>query len=82
MGRRYLYFLAQVHAADGKFRSRPGDDRRWRGQPRTTDACGRSLWALGTAAAHDPAADIREQALAWFDAGAVAGSTTLAAQDC
>jgi hypothetical protein len=74
LARRYLYFLAQAQAADGRFRGRLGDDRRWRGQPEATDAWGRSLWALGTAAAHGPAADIREQARARFDASAVVGS--------
>jgi hypothetical protein len=74
LGRRYLYFLTQAQAADGKFRGRLGDDRRWRGQPDATDAWGRSLWALGTAAARGPAAEIREEALARFDASAVVGS--------
>jgi len=54
LGRRYLYFLARAQAADGKFRNRLGDDRRWRGTPEAQDAWGRSLWALGTAAARGP----------------------------
>jgi hypothetical protein len=29
-GRRYLYFLAQAQAPDGRFRNRLGYDRRWR----------------------------------------------------
>jgi hypothetical protein len=74
LGRRYLYFLAHAQAADGKFRGRLGVDRRWRGKPETQDAWGRSLWALGTAAARGPTADIREKALALFDAGAAATS--------
>jgi len=36
LGRRYLYFLAQAQAADGKFRGRLGGDRRWRGPPEVT----------------------------------------------
>jgi hypothetical protein len=74
LGRRYLYFLTQAQAADGKFRGQLGGDRRWRGQAEARDAWGRSLWALGTAAARGPTAGIREQARARFDASAVVGS--------
>jgi hypothetical protein len=74
LGRRYLYFLAQAQAADGKFRGQLGGDRRWRGRAEARDAWGRSLWALGTAAARGPTAGIREQARAQFDASAVVGS--------
>jgi hypothetical protein len=74
LGRRYLYFLAQAQAADGKFRAHLGGDRRWHGLPEARDAWGRALWALGTAAARGPTADIREQALAMFDVSAAVGS--------
>jgi hypothetical protein len=67
LGRRYLYFLAQAQTADGKFRSRLGDDRRWRGKPEAQDAWGRSLWALGTAAARGPTEGIRAEARTRFD---------------
>jgi hypothetical protein len=77
LGRRYLYFLARAQAADGKFRSRLGDDRRWRGTPEVQDAWGRSLWALGTAAAHGPTEGIRAEARALFDASARIGSPYL-----
>ena len=70
LGRRYLYFLAQAQAADGKFRNRLGDDRRWRDKPEAQDAWGRSLWALGTAAARGPTAGIRAEARARFDVSA------------
>jgi hypothetical protein len=70
LGRRYLYFLAQAQAKDGKFRSRLGVDRRWHGPAEAQDAWGRSLWALGTAAARGPTAGIRQEALALFDASA------------
>jgi len=73
LGRRYLYFLTQAQVADGKFRGRLGDDRRWRGPPAAHDAWGRSLWALGTAAARGPTAEIRDEARARFDASAVIG---------
>lgn len=77
LGRRYLYFLTRAQTADGKFRGRLGVDRRWHGKPETQDAWGRSLWALGTAAAHGPTAGIREEARALFDASAVVGSPYL-----
>src|SRR6516165_10951231 len=64
LGRRYLYFLTQAQAKDGKFRSRLGGDRRWRGPAAAQDAWGRSLWALGTAAARGPTAGIRQEARA------------------
>ena len=74
LGRRYLYFLAQGQAEDGKFRSRLGDDRRWRGAPDAQDAWGRALWALGTAAARGPTPGIREEAKGLFDVSAALGS--------
>jgi len=74
LGRRYLYFLIQAQAGGGKFRGHLGDDRRWRGQPEARDAWGRSLWALGTAAARGPTAGIRDEAPARFDASVVVGS--------
>jgi hypothetical protein len=74
LGRRYLYFLTQPQAADGKFRGQLVGDRRWRGMPEARDAWGRSVWALGTAAARGPTAGIREEARARFDASAVVGS--------
>jgi hypothetical protein len=74
LGRRYLYFLAQAQAKDGKFRSRLGIDRRWHGPAAAQDAWGRALWALGTAAARGPTAGIREEALVLFDASAAVDS--------
>ena len=70
LGRRYLYFLAQAQAPDGRFRNRLGYDRRWHDQPGTQDCWGRALWALGTAAARGSAAGIREDALTRFDRSA------------
>lgn len=54
LGRRYLYFLAQAQAPDGRFRNRLGYDRRWRDHPRAEDCWGRALWGLGTAAMRGP----------------------------
>ena len=42
LGRHYRYSVAQAQAADGKFRNRLGDGRRWRGTPQAQDAWGRS----------------------------------------
>jgi hypothetical protein len=66
LGRRYLYFLTQAQAPDGMFRNRLGYDRRWQDQPGTEDCWGRSLWALGTAAARGPTRGIREESFARF----------------
>jgi hypothetical protein len=66
LGRRYLHFLAQAQAADGRFHNRLGYDRQWHDQPGTEDCWGRSLWALGTAAAQGPTAGIREESFARF----------------
>ncbi len=70
LARRYLYFLAQAQAPDGRFRNRLGYDRRWKDVPGTRDCWGRALWGLGTAAARGPTAGIREEALARFETGA------------
>jgi hypothetical protein len=45
LGRRYLYFLAQAQAPDGRFRNRLGYDRRWRDYPGTEDCWGRALFS-------------------------------------
>jgi len=70
LARRYLYFLAQAQAPDGRFTNRLGHDRRWRGQPVTEDCWGRALWGLGTAAARGPTPGIREESLARFSRSA------------
>ena len=74
LGRRYLYFLAQAQAADGRIHNRLGYDRRWRDQPGTEDCWGRSLWGLGTAAARGPTPGIREESLMRFCRGAEVSS--------
>jgi hypothetical protein len=74
LGRRYLYFLAQAQAPDGRFHNRLGYDRRWHDQPGTEDCWGRALWGLGTAAMRGPTAGIREDALARFGRSAQVSS--------
>jgi hypothetical protein len=66
LGRRYLHFLAQAQAPDGRFHNRLGYDRRWQDQAGTQDCWGRSLWALGTAAARGPTPGIREESFTRF----------------
>ena len=64
LGRRYLYFLAQAQAPDGRFRNRLGYDRRWRDQPGAEDCWGRALcgpWAPRRRGV--PTAGIREESL-------------------
>jgi hypothetical protein len=70
LARRYLHFLAQAQTPDGRFRNRLGRDRRWKDEPGTGDSWGRALQGLGTAAARGPAAAIRGESLARFDASA------------
>ncbi len=74
MAHRYLSFLAQAQAADGRFRNRLGYDRRWHDQPGNADCWGRALWGLGTAALRGPAAGIRAESLARFTQGTLARS--------
>jgi hypothetical protein len=74
LGRRYLYFLAQAQAADGRFRNRLGYDRRWRDQPGTGDCWGRALWGLGTAAARGPTPGIQQESLTRFGRSAQVAS--------
>jgi hypothetical protein len=70
LARRYLHFLAQAQARDGRFRNRLGYDRRWKDHPGTSDCWGRALWGLGTAAARGPEAVIRDESLARFNSSA------------
>jgi hypothetical protein len=70
LGRRYLHFLSQAQAPDGKVRNRLSYDRRWLDQPGTEDCWGRCLWGLGTAAARGPTLGIREESLSRFDRSA------------
>jgi hypothetical protein len=74
LGRRYLYFLAQAQAPDGRFRNRLGYDRRWSDQPGTDDCWGRALWGLGTTAARGPTPGMQEESLSRFDRGAQVSS--------
>jgi hypothetical protein len=70
LARRYLHFLMQAQAPDGRFRNRLGHDRRWHDAPGTHDCWGRALWGLGTAAVRGPTEGIREESLARFNRSA------------
>lgn len=72
--RRYLHFLTQAQAADGRFHNRLGNDRRWHDLPGTDDWWGRALWGLGTAAARGPESRIRAEARVRFDRSAALSS--------
>lgn len=72
--RRYLSFLADSLAPDGRVRNRMSYDRRWHGEHTVEDCWGRALWGLGVAAARGPVPEIRHEALALFDLGARARS--------
>jgi hypothetical protein len=74
LAHRYLSFLVQAQAPDGRFRNRLGYDRRWHDQPGTEDCWGRALWGLGTAALRGPGPGIRSESLARFGQGTQARS--------
>jgi hypothetical protein len=69
LARRYLYFLTQAQAPDGKYRNRLAYNRHWSDEPGTQDCWGRALWGLGTAASRGPTVAIRGEARALFDSG-------------
>jgi len=70
LARRYLYFLAQAQAPDGRYHNRLAYNRHWGDEPGTQDCWGRALWGLGTAASRGPTVGIRGEAGALFDSGA------------
>ncbi|MGH9132867.1 MAG: glycosyltransferase [Ilumatobacteraceae bacterium] len=64
-----LRFVLDAQAADGRCRNRMDRNGRWTDRAGTNDCWGRSLWGLGTAAAHHADASIRNRALQGFDDG-------------
>lgn len=62
-----LRFLGLAQVADGRSRNRRTSVGRWLGTPGVEDCWGRSVWALGTAAARGPFADARSEALGRFE---------------
>lgn len=67
LGRTALRFLADAQGVDGRIRNRRTAAGRWIGARTVEDCWGRSVWALGTAAALAPDAWMRQSALAYFD---------------
>ncbi|HUZ39405.1 MAG TPA: glycosyltransferase [Streptosporangiaceae bacterium] len=70
LARRYLHFLAQAQAPDGRFHNRLSYDRQWLDLPGTEDCWGRALWGLGTAAAQGSSAEISSESRERFDRSA------------
>lgn len=58
------------NAERGCFRNFMGYDRRWLEDAGSEDSNGRTLWALGHAAAHAAAPAMRDWAASWFDRSA------------
>ena len=67
--RSSLRFVARSQGPTGRCRNRRAADGRWHGRRTTDDCWGRSLWGLGTAAAHGRGW-IAESALSFFETGA------------
>lgn len=65
----YLRFVIRAQTPDGRCHNRLGRNGNWEDRPGTGDWWGRALWSLGTAAARHPEPEIRDLALARFDAG-------------
>ncbi len=65
-----LRFLTEAQDHSGAFRNRMNTAGVWTDEPTTDDCWGRSIWALGTAAAHSDVDGIRHAAVAQFETAA------------
>jgi len=65
-----LRFLGDAQGLDGDSRNRMSRRGRWEDRPTLEDCWGRSVWALGTAAAHAEADWMRQVAVAQFERAA------------
>lgn len=65
-----LRFLTEAQDDSGTFRNRMNSAGVWTDEPTTEDCWGRSIWALGTAAAHSDVDGIRHAAVAQFEKAA------------
>ena len=63
-------FLGDAQNLDGRYRNRMNDRGRWTDRPTLEDSWGRSVWALGTAAAHARADSVRQVAVVQFERAA------------
>ena len=65
-----LRFLTNAQSPDGAYYNRMSEDGRWQDRPTLEDCWGRSVWALGTAAAHAHSNRIRQIAVLQFERAA------------
>ena len=65
-----LHFLGNAQGVDGDYHNRMDRRGRWTDRRTLEDCWGRSVWALGTAAAHAKADWLRQAALAQFERAA------------
>jgi hypothetical protein len=59
-----LQFLSDAQGRDGGYRNRMHNSGRWEDHPSVEDCWGRSIWGLGTAAAHSDMGWVRQAATA------------------
>src|SRR4051812_18159628 len=65
-----LHFLGDAQDLGGAYRNRMSYFGRWEDRTTLDDCWGRSVWALGTAAAHAEADSVRREAVAQFERAA------------
>ena len=65
-----LTFLNEAQSHNGACRNRMDSGGHWRDEPTTHDHWGRTLWALGTAAAHSDVSLVRRLAVVQFERAA------------
>jgi len=65
-----LRFLSAAQAVDGRYRNRMNKQGKWQDRPSVDDCWGRSIWALGTAAAHGDSERVRQTATAQLERAA------------
>jgi hypothetical protein len=65
-----LRFLGRAQGLDGDVRNRMSQRGRWEDRATLDDCWGRSIWGLGTAAAHADAPWVRQVAIAQFERAA------------
>jgi len=64
LARTSLRFLKQARSSDGRYRNRLSQHGHWKDRPALEDCWGRSIWGLGTAAAHSDDVWVRVAATA------------------
>lgn len=65
-----LRFLGDAEGPDGGYRNRMSEHGRWEDRPTFEDCWGRSVWALGSAAAHAEGDGVRQVAVSRFERAA------------